>query len=58
VFEIDWQVKDGVNRIAVALENRQVAVIDVSKIAALGTIEYQQARQAMQSSSGQGTPAK
>ncbi|TFK17056.1 WD40 repeat-like protein [Coprinopsis marcescibilis] len=42
VFEIDWQIQaDGVNRIALALEGRQVAVIDVSKLAALDTIEYQ-----------------
>lgn len=40
VFEIDWQNQSGVNRIALALECRQVAVIDVSKIAALGTPEY------------------
>lgn len=35
VFEIDWQDQEGVNRIAIALECRQVAVIDVKKIAAL-----------------------
>jgi len=35
VFEIDWQVAEGINRIALALECRQVAVIDVTKIPAL-----------------------
>ncbi|KAG6846110.1 hypothetical protein H0H87_006474 [Tephrocybe sp. NHM501043] len=35
VFEIDWQVVDGINRIALALECQSVAVIDVSKIPAL-----------------------
>ncbi|KAG6919042.1 hypothetical protein DXG01_009752 [Tephrocybe rancida] len=35
VFEIDWQVVDGINRIALALECRLVAVIDVTKIAVL-----------------------
>jgi hypothetical protein len=35
VFEIDWQEHQGINRIAIALECRQVAVIDVTKIAAL-----------------------
>ncbi|KAG6842428.1 hypothetical protein C0991_007558 [Blastosporella zonata] len=35
VFEIDWQVVDGINRIALALECRLVAVIDVKKIPAL-----------------------
>lgn len=35
VFEIDWQMHEGINRIALALECRNVAVIDVSKIAAL-----------------------
>ncbi|GLB35783.1 putative WD40 repeat-like protein [Lyophyllum shimeji] len=35
VFEIDWQVADGINRIALALECRLVAVIDVTKIPAL-----------------------
>ncbi|KAJ3509698.1 hypothetical protein NLJ89_g5083 [Agrocybe chaxingu] len=32
VFEIDWQNRDGVNRIAMALECRQVAVLDVNKL--------------------------
>lgn len=53
VFEIDWQMKDGVNRIAMALESRQVAIVDVSKIPALDTAEYRQAQQAMQSTAGQ-----
>ncbi|RDB29531.1 F-box-like/WD repeat-containing protein TBL1Y [Hypsizygus marmoreus] len=35
VFEIDWQVHEGINRIALALECRLVAVIDVTKIAVL-----------------------
>ncbi|KAG6811854.1 hypothetical protein H0H92_005525 [Tricholoma furcatifolium] len=35
VFEIDWQVAGGFNRIALALECRAVAVIDVAKIPAL-----------------------
>ena len=55
VFEIDWQMKDGVNRIAMALESRQVAIVDVSKIPALDTAEYRQAQQAMQSTAGQGS---
>ncbi|KAF9469758.1 WD40-repeat-containing domain protein [Collybia nuda] len=38
VFEIDWQVHQGINRIALALECQQVAVIDVSKIPALGGV--------------------
>ena len=33
VFEIDWQVQDGVNRIALALECRDVAVLDLNKLA-------------------------
>ncbi|PFH52342.1 hypothetical protein AMATHDRAFT_57411 [Amanita thiersii Skay4041] len=36
VFEIAWQEHEGINRIAVALESRQVAVIDVLRIPALG----------------------
>ncbi|KAH9486362.1 F-box-like/WD repeat-containing protein TBL1Y [Psilocybe cubensis] len=32
IFEIDWQEYDGVNRIAMALECRQVAVLDVNKL--------------------------
>jgi len=35
VFEIDWQQVGRVNRIAFALESRQVGVIDVSKVAIL-----------------------
>ncbi|KAF8640399.1 hypothetical protein AX17_000068 [Amanita inopinata Kibby_2008] len=35
VFEIDWQEHDGVSRIALALECRQVAVIDILGIPAL-----------------------
>lgn len=34
VFEIDWQVQDGVNRIALALECQEVAVLDVNKLPA------------------------
>ncbi|KAG2022756.1 WD-repeat-containing protein [Coprinopsis cinerea AmutBmut pab1-1] len=49
VFEIDWQTHDGVNRIALALEGRQVAVIDVSKLAALDTVEYRNGLLAIQS---------
>lgn len=37
VFEIDWQEYDGVNRIAMALECRQVAVLDVNKLDAFRT---------------------
>ena len=32
VFEIDWQVHDGVNRIALALECQEVAVLDMNKL--------------------------
>jgi len=35
IFEIDWQQTGDVNRIAFALESRQVGVIDVTKVAAL-----------------------
>lgn len=35
VFEIDWQLHEGINRIALALECRDVAVFDVNKIGAL-----------------------
>ncbi|KAG5716340.1 F-box-like/WD repeat-containing protein TBL1XR1 [Termitomyces sp. T112] len=35
VYEIDWQVVDGFNRIALALERSLVAVIDVDQIPAL-----------------------
>ncbi|KAJ6611485.1 WD40 repeat-like protein [Mycena sp. CBHHK59/15] len=35
VFEIDWQSGDGLDRIALALECRTIAVIDVSKVPAL-----------------------
>ncbi|KAJ7860520.1 WD40 repeat-like protein [Mycena leptocephala] len=35
VYEIDWQTGDDLDRIALALECRNVAVIDVSKIPAL-----------------------
>ncbi|KAF5384996.1 hypothetical protein D9615_001189 [Tricholomella constricta] len=35
VFEIDWQMAEGINRIALALECRDVAVIDVNKVPAL-----------------------
>jgi len=35
VFEIDWQLHGSINRIALALECRQVAVIDVSRIPSL-----------------------
>jgi hypothetical protein len=58
VFEIDWQMKEGVNRIVLALESRQVAVVDVSKLPTLMTEEYRQALQAMQSTSSLIPPAK
>ncbi|KAF8203915.1 WD40 repeat-like protein [Pholiota molesta] len=32
VFEIAWQEHEGINRIAMALESRQVAVVDVNKL--------------------------
>jgi len=32
VFEIDWQEHEGISRLAVALECRQVAVIDALAI--------------------------
>jgi len=32
VFEIDWQQHNGIDRIALALECREVAVLDVTKI--------------------------
>jgi transducin (beta)-like 1 len=32
VFEIDWQTQGNINRIVLALECRQVAVIDVTRI--------------------------
>lgn len=32
VYEIDWQEHEGVNRLAMALECRQVAVLDVNKL--------------------------
>ncbi|KAF7292864.1 hypothetical protein MIND_01185400 [Mycena indigotica] len=35
IFEIDWQMDEGVDRIALALECRTVAVIDVQKVPAL-----------------------
>lgn len=35
VFEIDWQMRGSINRIALALECREVAVIDVARIDAL-----------------------
>jgi transducin (beta)-like 1 len=35
VFEIDWQSGGGLDRIALALECRNVAIIDISKIEAL-----------------------
>ena len=45
VFELDWQMKDGFNRIALALEGRKVAVVDCTKVPAL-----QEARQTGESS--------
>ena len=39
VFEIDWQEHEGINRIAMALECRQVAVVDVSKLDLLRTLQ-------------------
>lgn len=35
VFEVDWQFKDGYNRISLALEGRKVMVLDCTKIPAL-----------------------
>ena len=35
VFEVDWQMKDGFNRISLALEARKVMVLDCMKIPAL-----------------------
>jgi len=35
VFEIDWQTTGSINRIALALECREVAVIDVTRIPSL-----------------------
>ncbi|KAJ3575235.1 hypothetical protein NP233_g1241 [Leucocoprinus birnbaumii] len=35
VFEIAWQMVQGINRLAVALESRMVAIVDVSKVPAL-----------------------
>jgi transducin (beta)-like 1 len=32
VFEIDWQQHNGIDRIALALESGEVAVIDLTKI--------------------------
>jgi len=32
IFELDWQIVDGFNRIAIAMEARTVAVIDWSKV--------------------------
>ncbi|KJA28617.1 hypothetical protein HYPSUDRAFT_156006 [Hypholoma sublateritium FD-334 SS-4] len=39
VFEIDWQDHEGINRIAMALECRQVAVVDVAKLDLLRTLQ-------------------
>jgi transducin (beta)-like 1 len=49
VFELDWQMKDGFNRIALALEGRKVAVVDCTKVPAL-----QEARQIGESSGRSG----
>jgi len=35
VFEIAWQMVQGINRLAVALESHMVAIVDASKIPAL-----------------------
>ncbi|KAA1467843.1 WD40 repeat-like protein [Dentipellis sp. KUC8613] len=35
IFEIDWQKKDNFNRIALALESKKVAVVDVTRLPAL-----------------------
>lgn len=35
VFEVDWQRSGGADRIAFALESRQVGVVYVDKVAAL-----------------------
>ncbi|KAF8167462.1 WD40 repeat-like protein [Crassisporium funariophilum] len=40
VFEIDWQEHNGVNRIAMALECRQVAVLDVNKLDVFRSPEF------------------
>jgi transducin (beta)-like 1 len=39
VFEIDWQEHEGISRIAMALECRQVAVLDVNKLEAFCSTE-------------------
>jgi transducin (beta)-like 1 len=39
VFEIDWQEHKGISRIAMALECRQVAVLDVNKLEAFCSTE-------------------
>ncbi|KDR85615.1 hypothetical protein GALMADRAFT_234582 [Galerina marginata CBS 339.88] len=41
VFEIDWQEHEGVNRIAMALECRQVAVLDLNKLDAFRSLTSQ-----------------
>jgi transducin (beta)-like 1 len=40
IFEIDWQEEDDVNRIAMALECREVAVLDVNKIPIFHSPEF------------------
>lgn len=35
VFEIAWQMVQGINRLAVALESHMVAIVDATKIPAL-----------------------
>lgn len=44
VFEIDWQEYHGINRIALALECREVAVIDVTKIGAMKVLRETEGR--------------
>ena len=41
IFEIDWQVRDGVNRIALALECQDVAVLDLNKLPVFHSPELQ-----------------
>ncbi|KIM47604.1 hypothetical protein M413DRAFT_204575 [Hebeloma cylindrosporum] len=44
VFEIDWQEHEGISRIAMALESRQVAVLDVNKLEAFCSPELPSGR--------------
>ncbi|KAF5323630.1 hypothetical protein D9611_005514 [Ephemerocybe angulata] len=38
IFEIDWQMKNGYNRIALALEGQKVMVVDCTKVPVLQTL--------------------